>query len=75
MRKVMESACYAAAECMLFHTSHIPHSVTVMVLKLAFYTKYPNKVGDTIDTFPFPDLFPPGSEVAPLMRLWDIALG
>ena len=76
MWTVMESSCHGAAQCMLFHTSRIPHSVAVMVLTLAFYTEYPNKVGNTIDTFLFTDIFPLAwSEVALLTRLWDISLG
>ena len=51
----MESAYQSATESMRFCAPCIPHSVTVMVLDLAFYTKDPDGVGDTINVFLFSD--------------------
>ena len=46
-----------------------------MVMTLAFHTKDPDRVGDTINIFLFTDLSPSaGSEVALLTRKWDVIL-
>ena len=45
-------------------------------MALAFQTKDPNSVEDTLNIFLFPDLSPSaGSEAALLMRKWDAILG
>ena len=47
-----------------------------MVMALAFHTKDPDRVGDTLNIFLFPDLSPSaGSEAALLTRKWDVILG
>ena len=43
---------------MHFHALCIPHSITIMVLELYFYTKEPGGVGDTLNVFLFPYLSP-----------------
>ena len=60
---------------MRFHAHCIPHSVSVIVLALAFFTKDLNDVGDAIKIFLFPDLSPyAGSEAALLNHCWDAVL-
>ena len=47
-----------------------------MVMALAFHTKYPDRVGDTLNIFLFPDLSPSaGSEASLLTRKWYVILG
>ena len=46
-----------------------------MVMALAVYTKDPDRVGDTLNIFLFPDLSPSAvSEAALLTRKWDVIL-
>ena len=53
-----------------------PHTVAVMVMALTFHTKDPNRVGDAMNIFLFPDLSNlAGSEAALLTRKWDAILG
>ena len=47
-----------------------------MVIALAFHTKYPDSVEDTLKIFLFPNLYPStGSEAALFTRKWDVILG
>ena len=48
----------------------------IMVIALTFHTKDPDRVGDALNIFLFPDLSPSaGSEAALLTRKWDVILG
>ena len=72
----MEAACRRASEILQFRPLCTPHPVAVMVVALAFHTKDPDRVGDTLNIFLFPDLSPSaGSEAALLTRKWDVILG
>ena len=63
-------------EGMHFRAPRISKYVLVMMLDLAFYTKYPDGMGDAVKKFLFPDLSPAsGSEAALLTRQWDSVLG
>ena len=45
-------------------------------MALAFHTKYPDGVEDTLKIFLFPNLYPStGSEAALFTRKWDVILG
>ena len=47
-----------------------------MVMTLAFHTKYPDGVEETLKIFLFPNLYPStGSEAALFTRKWDVILG
>ena len=47
-----------------------------MMLDLAFHSKYPIGVGDTVNVFLCLDFYPvAGSEAELLMRRWDAVLG
>ena len=47
-----------------------------MVLALNFHSKDPGRVGDSVNVFLFPDLYPSeGSEAAILMRRWYVVFG
>ena len=47
-----------------------------MVVALAFHTKDPDGVEETLKIFLFPDLYPStGSEAALFTRKWDVILG
>ena len=47
-----------------------------MVMAFTFHTKYPDRVGDALNIFLFPDLSPSaGLEAALLTRKWDAILG
>ena len=47
-----------------------------MVMDLAFHTKYPDGVEDTLKIFLFPNLYPSTwSEAALFTRKWDMILG
>ena len=62
---MMEAACRHTSESLRFHHLHIPYTVAVMVMALAFHTKYPDGVEDTLNIFLFPYLYPlAGSEEA-----------
>ena len=53
-----------------------PHSDTVMVLDLVFYTKDPDDMGDAINIFLFFYLSPAsGSKAALLEHRWYVILG
>ena len=72
----MEAAFHWTAEHLHFQSPRIYHSVAVLVLGLAYYSKNPDGVGDAINIFMFPDLLPlAGSEAALLLRRWDAILG
>ena len=59
-----------------FCAPRISHYIVVMMLDLAFHSKYPVGVGDTVNVFLCPDLSPvAGSEAELLMRRWDTVLG
>ena len=59
-RSTMKSACRCTANSLRFRPPHIPHVVAVMVMALAFHTKYPDGVEDKLSIFFFPKLFPLG---------------
>ena len=47
-----------------------------MVMDLAFHTKDPDGMEDTLKNFLFPNLYPStGSEAALFTRKWDVILG
>ena len=71
----MEFAYHAAANRMRFRAPRILHSAAFMVLALAFYTKYLNGVGDSLNVFLFTDLSPSVvyEEALPTCR-WDATL-
>ena len=72
----MEAACWSTAESLRSCHPHIPHVVAVMVTGLAFHTKDPDRVEDTLNIFLCPDLSPlAGSEAALLTRKWGAILG
>ena len=72
----MEAACWRTAENLRFRPQCIPQAVTIMVMALVLHTKDPDGVGDALNTFLLPDLFPSsGLEAALLMRKWDTILG
>ena len=72
----MDPVCRKAANRIIFCAPRINHSIVVMVLALAFYTKDPGKVGGDIEILLFPDLSPSeGSEVALLTHHWEATLG
>ena len=55
---VMESACRRTADILRFRPPHIPHSIAVMLMAVAFHTKDPDGVGDTLKIFLFPGFSP-----------------
>ena len=57
-REAMEPACLLTAKGLRSRAPCIPYYVVVMVLALAFHTKYPEGVGDGVSIFLFPDLPP-----------------
>ena len=72
----MDAACRCTADGLRFHPPCISHTVAVMVMALAFHTKDPDGVGDTLKIFLFLDLSPlAGSDAALLTRKWDAILG
>ena len=72
----MEAACRRTAESLRFRPPYTPHAVAVMVMEIAFHTKDPDRLGDTLNIFLFPDLSPSsGSEAALLTHKWDAILG
>ena len=54
----MEAACRSTTKSLLFRPPHIPHTILVMVMVLAFHTEDPYGVGDVLNIFLFPDLSP-----------------
>ena len=56
LRAAMEAACRRTAYSIRFRPLHIPHAITLMGMVLTFHTKDPNRVGDAINLFVFPDL-------------------
>ena len=72
----MKAACRCTTKILRFRHPHIPHAVAVMMMVIAFHTKDPDRVEDTLNIFLFPDLSPSaGSEAALLTREWDTILG
>ena len=72
----MEAAYNRTVESLRFRPLRISHSVAVMVMALAFHIKDPDRVGDALNIFLFPNLFPSvGLEVALLTRKWDLFWG
>ena len=70
-RAAMGEAHQRTAKHMHLSVPIINHGVTVMVLDLAFYTKYRDSVGDAINIFIFPDVSPEaGSKAALLACCW-----
>ena len=54
----------------------IPQAIVVMVMALAFHTKYPDGVGGALNIFLFLDLsLSAGSEAALMTIKWDSMLG
>ena len=75
-RSAMEAVCHRTAETLHFLALHIPHYDAVLILGLACSSKDPDGVGDAINVFLFPDLYPlASSEAALLARRWDSILG
>ena len=75
-RSAMEAACRRTGEKLLFLPPCIPHSVAVMVMALTSHTEDPDRVGEDLNIFLFPDLSPlEGSDVALLTRKWGAILG
>ena len=71
----MEAACWCTDKSLRFCTLHTPHTIAVMVMALAFNTKDPDGVGETVNIFLFNNFFPSaGLEAALLMRKWDAIL-
>ena len=54
----MEAACRRTADRPSFLLTPYPHAVAVMVMALAFHTKDPNRVGDSLNISLFPKLSP-----------------
>ena len=54
----MEADYRRTSESLQFRPPYTPHNVAVMVMALAFHTKDPDRVGDTLNIFLFPDLSP-----------------
>ena len=53
----------------------VTYAVTLLLLGLQFFTKYPDCVNDTVNIFQFHDLsLSAGSEVSMVTRRWDTAL-
>ena len=72
----MEATCWRTAESLRFCPQCIPQAFVAMVMALVFHTKDPDGVGDALNIFLFPDLFPSsGLEAALLTRKWDTILG
>ena len=65
----MEATYKRTAESLRFRLPRIYHAVAVMVMALTFHTKDPDRVGDALNIFLFPDLSPlVGLEAALLTR-------
>ena len=74
-QSAIKAACRRTVEHLRFRAPRTSHAVAVIVLGLDFYSKDPYGVGDTIDVFLFPDLYPSvSSEAALLTRRWDTIL-
>ena len=55
-RASTELDCQRTVDSLHLRPPCTPHSVAVMVLELAFHTKDPDRVGDTVNIFLFPYL-------------------
>ena len=72
----MEVDCWRIAKSLRFRPLRIPHAVAVMMMELAFHNKDPDRVGDALNIFFFPDLSPSsGSEASLLTQKWDTIFG
>ena len=72
----MEAAYNRTVESLRFRPLRISHSVAVMVMALAFHAEDPDRVGDALNIFLFPNLSPlVGSEAALLTQKWGATLG
>ena len=72
----MEAAFRKTTYSIRFRPPRIPHAITFMGLALKFHTKDPNRVGDALNIFLFPDLPPSArSKAAFLTRKWEAILG
>ena len=72
----MEAACRRTAKSLRFRPPYTPHTVAVMVMALAFHTEEPDGVGDALNIFLFPELYPSaGMKAALLTRKWGAILG
>ena len=72
----MDAACCITAKGLRFRTPRISRSIAVIVLALAFHSEDPNRVGDAVNVFLFPDLsLLACSEAALLARRWDAVFG
>ena len=75
-RSAMEAAYWRTGDGPRFRPSRTPHVVVVTVIALAFHTEELDGVGDALNIFLFPDLYPSvGLEVAILTRKWEAILG
>ena len=57
-RAPMQVSFWYTAESLRFSPLYIIHGVAFMVMALAFHTKYPDGVEDTLKIFLFPNLYP-----------------
>ena len=57
-RAAMEAACCRTTNRIRFRPPCITYAVVVMVVALAFHTKYPDRVGDALNIFLFPIISP-----------------
>ena len=75
-RAAMEAAFRRTADSLRFRSPRTTHAIAVMVMEIAFHTENPDRVGDALNIFIFPDLSSlAGSEVALLTQKWDAILG
>ena len=66
---MMEAVCWRTDKSLRFLPPRIPHAVEVKVMALACHSEDPEKMGDALNIFLFPNLYPlEGLEVALLTR-------
>ena len=70
-RDAMEAVCQRTADGLCFRLPRIPHTVAVMVMALAFHTEDPDRVGDTLNIFLFPEERLPSAVAQPTPRPTD----
>ena len=74
-RVALEIACQYKAREMCYKTPRISHTMDGILLSLYFYTKYPDRVGYTVNIFLFPCLYQTASSEATLVdKRWDTSL-
>ena len=72
----MEATFHQTADDFRFCPSRIPHTISVIVIALAFHTEDPDGVGYAINIFLFPSFFPSvGLEATLLTRKYNAILG